>query len=96
MDIKLNKAEKEVLTRYQQEINSALQGVGKLVNDLMHFKVTELGRDKGINFEDGDWKYDAEEFTFSKVDPPKEVTPVIPKKRPAKKTNAKTDKKEKK
>lgn len=87
--IKLTKAEKEVLARFQRDVGGVLRGLQGLVNDLIHYKVEEIGREKGIDFTDGNWSFDAEALEFRKIEPIQEPAPSIPKKKGSKKSRAK-------
>jgi hypothetical protein len=81
MEVKLTKSEIALFNRYREEFGTVMKGVQGLVNELLHTRIIELGTEKGIDFVNEDWKFDAQTFSFTKIEPPKPATPEIPKKK---------------
>ena len=89
-EVKLNKSEIKLFEGFRTEMGTAIQAVQRLISEVLHYRITEIGEEKGVDFENENWVFDAETYTFTRQEPKPEPGEVIPKKRgTTKKSNAK-------
>jgi len=86
---RLKAKEIKMLSSLEEKLNTVITEVQSLANSLITTELNKLATGLGIDLEKENWRYDSNEYMFTKVeDKKKEVTKTIP--------NGKKSKKEKK
>lgn len=77
--IKLSKAEQALYDTWRKELMDMMNSVGAFGNEVINFRLRDMALEKGIDLVNEDWQFNAQTYTFSKVEEP---TPEIPSGKP--------------
>ena len=76
--VKLSASQKQLVTSWEQELSNVQNAFGRLLNELMMFRLERIAIELGVPIDDEEWRFDFQSKQFVSIDKPQEVSPSIP------------------
>lgn len=83
--VKLSKAQKALHDMWVADYQRVMATVNAVITDNLTMRLEQMAKELGVDLNDGDWRFDNEEYAFVQDAPPPKVKPTIPRKKKTKK-----------